>query len=221
MKIVLTKDNRHFPTMNKAPSEPSVNRTPSNNSVPKSVIKIAPAKKDLDTYDKPIEIPTVPKLLSIIQGQSTLSQFFNLPPTTITKEPTIAKAPTHAKTSSSQHTHLTATSHINPGISYKHLTSPAKTTALKSQSHKNKSSVESSVEGQLERRQLTGECSEHEQVPRSKKPKLSAGTSLPLSRVKTIMKTDVQSSQNAVNIGQDSVAVIAKAGVSETVYLSL
>ena len=39
---------------------------------------------------------------------------------------------------------------------------------------------------------------------------------LPVTRIKTIMKTNVKSSQSSLNVGQDSVMVIAKATVSST-----
>lgn len=51
--------------------------------------------------------------------------------------------------------------------------------------------------------------------PKPKKPKNSKTTAaLPISRIKTIMKTNTQSLQNGLQLSQDSVLVIAKAAVS-------
>lgn len=50
--------------------------------------------------------------------------------------------------------------------------------------------------------------------PKPKKPKAAKTGLLPLSRVKTIMKTNIQSSQPNLQLSQDSVLLITKATVS-------
>lgn len=54
--------------------------------------------------------------------------------------------------------------------------------------------------------------------PKAKKAKVTKTALLPISRIKTIMKTNVQSSQPSLQISQDSVLVIAKAAVSLLAY---
>jgi hypothetical protein len=50
--------------------------------------------------------------------------------------------------------------------------------------------------------------------PKPKKSKVTKTALLPISRVRTIMKTNVQSSQPNLQLGQEAVMVIAKATVS-------
>ena len=50
-------------------------------------------------------------------------------------------------------------------------------------------------------------------APRHPPPARKQRVSLPVSRVRTIMKTNVQSSQQSVNISQDSVLVLSRATV--------
>lgn len=50
-------------------------------------------------------------------------------------------------------------------------------------------------------------------APRHPPPVRKQRVSLPVSRVRTIMKTNVQSSQQSVNISQDSVLMLSRATV--------
>ena len=54
--------------------------------------------------------------------------------------------------------------------------------------------------------------------PKPKKLKTVQSGGLPPNRVKTIMKTNIQSHQSSLNISQESLAVVTKAAVSTNTY---
>ena len=251
MKLVLTKDAR---VAHKTPPDSSgTSPTP----IPKSVIREPPPKQDLDSFfGKPIVIPPVPKLISVVsssKGQSTLAQFF---PTKSTP-PSSNTASLHTHSPSHKHKvddllkkHLKQGGSTIPGILLKNKTpskeGPSigtdivyKDSLLKKKSPvkqgvpiilaKSKSLVaQGGLVGNLggthpvntspikQREPLATGSTEHSDVhpPKPKRAKTVTSTGLPQSRVKTIMKTNIQSSQNTVNTGQESVAVVSKATVS-------
>ncbi len=260
MKLVHTKDNRLTPS--KSPSDNRVTKIiKTSPSVPKSVIREPPPKQESDiTCAKPIVIPTIPNLLSIIKGQSTLSQFFSgtLPPlssaqpskprpiipqpkkstvhphTYSTTSQSSKIPPTHSTAAHSTSTHSTAPQRTKPIMMHNNFSVSQKITQSTFNSNPNPFQKHQK-EIPLTKKPLTpknrkghskassslalptGSSSKDEdtlQPPKAKKAKITNAPGLPMSRVRTIMKTHVQSNQNSVNIGQESVAVIARAAVS-------
>ena len=247
MKLVLSKDTRV------ALKTPSGNSGTTTTPIPKSVIREPPPKQDLDSLcDKPIVIPPVPKLISMIsKGQSTLAQFF----------PTKSTPPAPTSNAAPPHTHPTLTHKhrveelLKTKNLVKHGVSPSsenlsknrapskqgvlvgtdmhKDNLLKKKSPvakqglpsilaktKNPAAQGVAVGGagvndvSPTRKREPGSEQSDVRPPKPKRVKTAASTGLPYSRVKTIMKTNIQSSQTTVNTGQESVAVISKATVS-------
>lgn len=248
MKLVLTKDNRVRSILSKSPSETSVTKATTTPSVSKkSVIREPPPKVHSEaTCTKPIVVPSVPNLLSIIKGQSTLSQFFSSSTVTSVPPPNLSAPPPSKPTSSSYAHSTTVSQHIKPIASFynkivqqaslkpevpllkpKKDPSPVKPPAKMLPKIPKK--VSNSVTGTPKKpprvRQTENGVTVKDrdiQPPKPKKAKVATGSSsasLPLSRVRTIMKTHVQSSQNMANTGQESIALVARATVSVLPYI--
>lgn len=268
MKLILTKDNRVRPILSKPPLETSVTKATTTPSVPKSVIKEPPSKINSDSScTKPIVAPSVPNLLSIIKGQSTLSQFFSsssVPPTNLTLPPNKLTAPPHTHSTTPPSTHFTGRPHTHSTAPPPaHFTGPPHTHSFTVTQHakpiasfydkivqqypqatlnthsnlpsikpkkspgipkllpkKTTNTIPSLTKKpkvwQLENGVVKDKDKDKDiHPPNPKKNKVASGSSsLPLSRVRMIMKTHVQSSQNVVNTGQESVALITRAAVS-------
>jgi len=200
--------------------------TESSGPVHRSVIKGPTPKKSKDKgspVDKPITIPTVPKLLTMITSnkqQSTVAQLFS----------SSSNSPVNKHQSSSNKSPKTQSPRpvskkpsavpvpLQPGTQQtpkKILPKPSET-AGQSTSKK----VESNAKTKATKRPLSGDeklnggaskPKKSKKAPAKSKPGSTSG--LPLSRVRTIMKLDT-SSHNTVNTGQEAVAIVAKATVS-------
>lgn len=262
MKLVLTKDNRVLPILSKPSPGNVVTKATTTPLVPKKLVtREAPPKLESNaTCAKPIVVPSVPNLLSILNGQSTLSQFFSAtsPPTSSPAVPPyISTAPPTPHSTVPRHTHSTTPSrHIKPIASFydkvvqQHtqatLTTHPKLPTLKPKQatldthpkqpiliKPKKDSVPTKLPAKLPKipkkvtNSIAGTTKSPQvrqpengvndidiQPPKPKKANVTGNSSLPLSRVRTIMKTHVQSSQNIVNTGQESVAIITRATVS-------
>lgn len=196
--IIKKQSNSLKLTLKKDPRIKGISKTPPSKEHKSGLL----TQQSTSPTANPIVVPAIPKLLPLItspKAHPQIEHYF-----------TTSRPPTSSS--------CTTTSTLLSPSRQLHSTN-----ALSSSGKKSPKVKEQALwprEPVTHREGSTDADNEDTTPPKSKKSKTVHSGGLPPNRVKTIMKTNIQSHQSSLNISQESLAVVTKATVSTYLYFN-